>query len=942
MLLPAFFRPLQSSFALIILSRCSGLCWHLAGLIFCCLILASNGFAEGFADDLESYDKQISESLLNDDNLLIVDIYLGNYKIAENIFIYSSPEVTVIPLQPLFDSIEFPIEVDPTAGKAVGWFISEDQRFDLNTAEHSVFINDQRQTINQQAIIVSDDLDLYVDVRLLKKWLPLAVELDTGRLRLIIDSEQPLPLEAQLAREKLRDRALGITNSEPLPQIADNYDWLGEPLVYINMGYQIQHREQPADAQQTDDDEYYTVQANGDLLGMEGRFSMTKAPNDTSHREIFTLYKRPPTQDESLLAGLKYIAIGDIYAVSDSLIFAGGEGLGIDLQFGAATSGSGFGKKLIEGEGPPGWEVELYRNGSLLAFQTVGSDGRYRFTDVPVEYGENIFDLRLFGPQGQERSSRQSINVGNEMLAKGKTTGRLSFTNLGESVIDKEQQNRVDEYGNVIEVRAGLDDKKVYAQVKHGVSDWLAVAIAAAEHKNVLGLGEDNQYTELGFSGALPGASIELNRVWQAGAGHADLISGQTRIGATALSFLHQNYTEFSSDRNPGGLIDAETEVRLSGQFTPFTNAPVNYNITFNKDQFENGIDTNTWDSLLGFQLFNGRLSINSTYIDLDDNNNSDNIFVGRTSYTRVATSNISIRADLNYRIEPESELTSAATRLTWFPSQRIRAQLGLNKDLTRNGTDSMDISASYLLEQVTFSASAFFNEHGDNSVFLSAEFSFGYEGNSRWTVSGQSRGQHGRVKARVFHDLDRNGIYSSGDQPLAGVEFLGRNRWQDKKTGSDGIVYLDGLSTDGNSVLAVNQDTLADPYLKPLLNKSQVHSHAGGVNPIDVAVITTVEAEGSLSILRQQKPAPLAGIPITLKNREGKTVATTLTEFDGFYVFAGLAPGHYWLTIDEDALQRFNVQFQNTLSFHASASDGVTYIDDIVLNTAGQKPESP
>ncbi|ARN73521.1 hypothetical protein BST96_04940 [Oceanicoccus sagamiensis] len=73
-----------------------------------------------------------SDDLLNDDNLLIVDMYLGKYKLAENIFIYSSPEATLVPLQPLFDSIDFPIEVDPVALKAYGWFFDENNLFDLS------------------------------------------------------------------------------------------------------------------------------------------------------------------------------------------------------------------------------------------------------------------------------------------------------------------------------------------------------------------------------------------------------------------------------------------------------------------------------------------------------------------------------------------------------------------------------------------------------------------------------------------------------------------------------------------------------------------------------------------------------------------------------------------------------------------------------------------
>ncbi|WP_157117857.1 hypothetical protein [Oceanicoccus sagamiensis] len=96
------------------------LCLLLGGLLSC--VVSAN-------DHDNAYN---SDDLLNDDNLLIVDMYLGKYKLAENIFIYSSPEATLVPLQPLFDSIDFPIEVDPVALKAYGWFFDENNLFDLS------------------------------------------------------------------------------------------------------------------------------------------------------------------------------------------------------------------------------------------------------------------------------------------------------------------------------------------------------------------------------------------------------------------------------------------------------------------------------------------------------------------------------------------------------------------------------------------------------------------------------------------------------------------------------------------------------------------------------------------------------------------------------------------------------------------------------------------
>ncbi len=76
----------------------------------------------------QPYDRLEGEAvlpLISDENLLIVDVVLGGYRLASDIFLYASPEVTVVPLQALFDAVEYPIDVDPLAAKAHGWFQRE-------------------------------------------------------------------------------------------------------------------------------------------------------------------------------------------------------------------------------------------------------------------------------------------------------------------------------------------------------------------------------------------------------------------------------------------------------------------------------------------------------------------------------------------------------------------------------------------------------------------------------------------------------------------------------------------------------------------------------------------------------------------------------------------------------------------------------------------------
>lgn len=523
--------------------------------LWLCFLLSSPALAQSIDDELKP------SSVLSEDYLLIVDINLGKERLANSVFIYTPPEATLIPLQQLCDLLKFPIEVDPIAMVAKGWFIREEYDFDLKVNEARVRIKGKTLDIPEGALIRADGFDLYVDINLLSQWLPLDFELDTSRLRMTLRSTEALPLEQQLAREARRKKTLLARQIKEIPIIPDNYQWIGSPIVDINMGQTIEQGNGKSQSS-------YSLQGSGDFLGLETRLSVNRESLDQASTKRLTFNKTSNHPDKDLVAGLKLLSVGDVYASSDPLIFNGGDGLGLDLQFGGINYNSDFGKTIVQGDGPPGWEVELYRNGALIEFQTVGSDGRYKFSDVSVEHGENIFDIRLFGPQGQERRHRQSTSVGMEMLSPGKSYGHINHVDLNNNVFGKQSGD--------------IAQEKTYLQYQYGLVDWLAAGLTYAKHQGDDVIQDDKdiqsqEYYGLNLIGAFPNLAIELNSVSQTNGAQASALSGQTSIANTSVTFQHKEYgNDFFSDRN-SGLIKDEDEFRFSGITTPFNSKPLFY-----------------------------------------------------------------------------------------------------------------------------------------------------------------------------------------------------------------------------------------------------------------------------------------------------------------------------------------------------------------------------
>jgi len=122
--------------------------------------------------------------------------------------------------------------------------------------------------------------------------------------------------------------------------------------------------------------------------------------------------------EPELLGALKAreYEIGDV--VSTRLPLTGGAG----LEVGARVTNrdpllsSIFPTTQITGDIRPGWDVELYREGSLVSFQTADVNGFYNFEDVRLFRGENSFKLIFYGLQGEVQEKNLEVPVNSDQL----------------------------------------------------------------------------------------------------------------------------------------------------------------------------------------------------------------------------------------------------------------------------------------------------------------------------------------------------------------------------------------------------------------------------------------------------------------------------------------------------------------------------------------------
>ncbi|HJR51801.1 MAG TPA: hypothetical protein VJ794_11885, partial [Gemmatimonadales bacterium] len=88
---------------------------------------------------------------------------------------------------------------------------------------------------------------------------------------------------------------------------------------------------------------------------------------------------------------------------------------GFSLSNAPFLRSSMFGDIGFQGALGPGWEIEAYRGGRLIALDSADAMGRFSM-DLPVEYGENAMDFVAYGPFGEIRRFNQNYRVSTEVI----------------------------------------------------------------------------------------------------------------------------------------------------------------------------------------------------------------------------------------------------------------------------------------------------------------------------------------------------------------------------------------------------------------------------------------------------------------------------------------------------------------------------------------------
>lgn len=823
----------------------------------------------------------------HDDDALLFDLRSGKYRLGDGIRGYNTDKGICVDFADVIMAFDVPMRLDKKSRRATGWVFAERETLIVERDSETV------QRVNSSKKLAPGEIydtpeGWCVDVKTLSRWFDIELRPDLSNALLIVETDRKLPFQLALERKeraaKIRPRKNFDLSS--LPQSTEPYKLWRTPSVDAVVsagGLRDKRSGQELDVR-------YELFASGEVG--KASFDARLSSDDKGVPESLRLraYRTDPKGE--LLGPLKatHVALGDVSTFSTPLVSQSAAGRGAIITNRPVDRPDNFDRTSFRGELPAGWDAELYRNGQLLAFAENRSDGRYEFIDVPLLYGQNRFEVVLYGPQGQIRRDSKSVPVGLDSIPLRKTYYWAGGQEAGKDLINFNSLDNLQQAGwrGGFGVERGLNTKTSVAaslfslQIDGQRRNYVEGSVRRAVGPTLVELSASSALGKgTAFRGQLLGelgkTFITAETIWAQGGFRSDRIEQKVN-GRHSLSLDHS--FKLGSKILPFH-IDAQYETRTDGRSSLDLTGRASLN-------------------LRRFSL-TGELNWEKQFSDVG--NIADRIEARLLANGRVA--GVRLRGEATYRLAPEKRFERVNFTGEWRAGDRAdwRAELGYDVGLDR-GRAAIGIIRRF--DKFSLTASAEAATDGSIAAGLNLAFSLGPDPrNGKFRFSNNKLANSGQALAIVYRDKNRDGKRQADEELVENVELTAGQSTALMPTDATGQSIIDNLQPFRPVLIGIDAGSLPDPYVQPAIPGVVITPRPGIAARVELPLVSAGEVEGTLM---RKGGATLAGVGLELLDGEGRVTHETQSEFDGFFLFEGVPYGAYLLRIQELSAQAIGV----------------------------------
>ncbi|GAA6166654.1 MSCRAMM family protein [Sessilibacter corallicola] len=828
----------------------------------------------------------------SDDQIVIINLQLNRIPLYTSILAYQGEDGLWVPLQEYLNAMDFPIELNFEEQYAEGWFIKQDYTFELDTD------NVNRVVIKGKIFPITEGIerhfdDYYIRLDILDQWFPIQHNYDQSRLLVIMDPKEELPLQSSIARKKKWGvvRSKDERHLELTPEIQP-YAWFDWPFIDVRYSDSLAVKSVEG---QSNSQSMIDLNFSGDLL----KFSSNIMVNTSNYGENLDGHVILNRLFSSKAGAPIKLELGDIFSGNFASISSSENGRGIRVSNATLNSSDIFSQFTIEDYAPEGWDVELYQNNKLIDVQQVGDDGFYRFDDVSINYGNNNYRIKLYGPQGQEEERIIRRKTDENWVKPGHWSYQLQYLQPDVSILNDNVDNELTRERYQVFVQNTIDQKTLaqFNWLKDGGLNYYSLAIDRNENFG----------------------DFELNSI-------IDFDGGRLFAGSWQSRLL--NYTVNSSFRKTIDFVQIGANTRQ-----PISSGSISTPIPLESDSLQSGSNINLRVNGV-IDRWHGRTLSQSAFYQLSEMESESSMLTHQIAFSSPRYS-ITHRAnfDLLGRENYSGNVLARASRGSFVYSGNVVYSDGVEENFIENLSLSLRYKpnnrfSSSLTSRVRFSENGRdynyrFNlnyRHKNWTAGLSLtgsddEFNVGLNINfslarspisGKWHSYSDSKSGNGAVAFQGFLDTNNDGLLNDNEQiiPSLGVS-INDSVIRTKNSSGFQTNIADGDITE----VAIDDRGLEDPFWLARFQSKNILSRAGKVYEILVPVVESGEVDGTIWIYVDGKKKPLNNVHIQLLDSKGQVVKSGKSTYDGFYLLDKLPPGNYQLALSGEALANYSIQ---------------------------------
>jgi hypothetical protein len=822
----------------------------------------------------------------NPDQSRILGVRVHNYMLDDVIEAFAIDNSTYIPLGALAQVTDMAIRVDPANGIAKGFIFKENRQFFLDVARHEITISGRRRSFDPRKIRVYPD-DIYVESETLSEWMPFNIDVDLYSSLLTIKSEEKLPFEQRIEREKIFEITKGgeTSRDKGYPGVVEPYSQWSMPRFTGTFRDSVS-----SSSSQTTNSVNYSIHATNDLFKLDSSMYLAGDSQEPLRDARIKLGRKDP--ENGLLGGLHasefafgYIDIGQSAFVTRSAT----PQVGAYMSTYPLDQANEYDRHTFVGELPDGWDVELYHNNALVGLVHSDNTGQYRFNDIPLYFGNNYFRLVFYGPQGQRREETRNFNL-SDLVAK---PGQQFYSVQTSQDPDGGYQSNASWDGGLT---SGLAVHLQYDSLTLG-SDFLNGNPA-----------EKRNYMNVGLKGLLGGLFISGDYVKDANNGQLSAIGLQSRIGAnTSIGAKYVLLDNFTSERYPllSDPTQSVTEASINTAIPKTALLPrIPVTLAFRQDLLASGATQNTLTNTVSASVFRTAVTNTLSYTK----SGSQAAQTSGALQINRSTQHFSIRGDLNYLVQPNSDLSSAAITLDSIRAGDFLLGFGISHSITTS-TQQYSARATRVVGKFAINADTSVSSNGNVTAGLGITIGVSREPRTPyWTTTAMPVAGMGAASVRVFLDNNDDGIFDDGDEPLPGIRIKRQGNPGLEKTNMDGILLVTNLPPNRYVDMEPNLSDLEDPMWVPSVRGVRLLSRPGATSLVDFPIIVTGEIDGTTYLYANNRLRTVGDVDLQLVNSHGKLVKTIKSASDGFYVISEVPVGEYLVRISPKQIQELGL----------------------------------